>query len=254
MASTPGWIRKFHKPRSADNPPLVICPHAGGGASTYRPFSKALSAHFDVILLQYPGRQDRAQEPVRDTIQETAGDAFDEFARSPFNRGEPITIFGHSMGTMVAFEFARLADAAGVPVRLLGVSGACAPWQVADMPPHPTEDDELLDHVGGLQGTGADLLANRELMRMALPALKGDYRAFDAYSCPKDVTVGTRIHALGGSEDEFVGIGDLFAWQQHTEQELAVTMFDGGHFYLNDQVDGIAEILSAELISQEATR
>ncbi|MFB8280935.1 thioesterase II family protein [Nocardia colli] len=254
MASTPGWIRKFHKPRSADNPPLVICPHAGGGASTYRPFSKALSAHFDVILLQYPGRQDRAQEPVRDTIQETAGDAFDEFARSPFNRGEPITIFGHSMGTMVAFEFARLADAAGVPVRLLGVSGACAPWQVADKPPHPTEDDELLDHVGGLQGTGADLLTNRELMRMALPALKGDYRAFDAYTCPEDVTVGTRIHVMGGSEDEFVGIGDLFAWQQHTEQPLGASMFDGGHFYLNDHVDGIAEILAAELISAEATR
>ncbi|MEV6561011.1 alpha/beta fold hydrolase [Nocardia sp. NPDC051756] len=254
MASTPGWIRKFHKPRSADNPPLVICPHAGGGASTYRPFSKALSAHFDVILLQYPGRQDRAREPVRDTIEETAADAFDEFARSPFNRGVPITLFGHSMGTMVAFEFARLADAAGVPVRLLGVSGACAPWQVADMPPHPTEDDELLDHVGGLQGTGADLLANRELMRMALPALKGDYRAFDAYSCPGDVTIGTRIEVMGGSEDEYVGIGDLFAWQQHTEQELAVTMFDGGHFYLDDQVEGITEILSAELVSQEAAR
>ncbi|MFD6160245.1 thioesterase II family protein [Nocardia sp. NPDC060256] len=254
MASTPGWIRKFHKPRSADNPPLVICPHAGGGASTYRPFSKALSANFDVILLQYPGRQDRAQEPVRDTIQETAAEAFDEFARSPFNRGVPITIFGHSMGTMVAFEFARLADAAGVRVRLLGISGSCAPWQVADAPPHPTEDDELLDHVGGLQGTGADLLSNRELMRMALPALKGDYRAFDAYSCPKDVVVGTGIHVMGGSEDEHVGIGHLFAWQQHTDRELAVTMFDGGHFYLNDHVDGIAEILSAEPMSAEATR
>ncbi|WP_327112519.1 alpha/beta fold hydrolase [Nocardia sp. NBC_01730] len=246
MASTPGWIRKFHKPRSAENPPLLICPHAGGGASTYRPFSKGLSENFDVILFQYPGRQDRVREPAEETIEGIAAGAFDEFARSPFNRGVPITIFGHSMGTMVAFEFARRAEAAGVPVRLLGVSGAVAPWQVADMPPHPTEDEELLDHLDGLDGTGGDVLGNRELMRMALPALKADYRAFDRYVCAEDIQLRTRIHAMGGSDDEFVGVGHLYAWQQHTEQSLEVTMFDGGHFYLYDRVPDITEILSAE--------
>ncbi|MEU6831064.1 alpha/beta fold hydrolase [Nocardia beijingensis] len=246
MASSPGWIRKFHKPRAAGNPPLVICPHAGGGASTYRPFSKALSEHFDVVVFQYPGRQDRAGEPVMETIQEIAAEAFDEYLRSPLPREVPVTVFGHSMGTMVAFEFTRLAEAADVPVRLLGVSGAVAPWQVADMPPHPTEDEALLDHVGALGGTGADALANRDLMRMALPALKADYAAFDAYACPKDVTVRARIHAMGGSADEFVGIGDLFAWDAHTEQDLTVTMFDGGHFYLHDHVPAITDVLSGE--------
>ncbi|WP_227984340.1 thioesterase II family protein [Nocardia spumae] len=247
MATTPGWIRQFHKPRAAAAAPLVICPHAGGGASTYRPFSKQLRENFDVVVLQYPGRQDRAREVAPQTLPEFAAGAFDEFIRSPFHRGEPITVFGHSMGSIVAFEFARLAEAAGVPVRLLAVSGAVAPSRVADMPNHPTEDEQLLDHLVGLQGTGADVLGNRDLMTMALPVLKADYAAFDRYSCARDVRVRAPIQAMGGSDDDFVTMGELYGWQRHTTGDLAVEMFDGGHFYLHDQVEGIAELLAAEL-------
>lgn len=254
MSNTLGWIRKFHRPRAAANPPLLICPHAGGGASTYRPFSKALSENFDVSIFQYPGRQDRAREEALRSVPDIAAGAFAEFVRSPQHNGAPITVFGHSMGSVVAFEFARLALDAGIPVRLLAVSGAVAPWRVADMPPHPTEDEQLLDHVGGLQGTGADVLANRELMRMALPALKADYAAFDAYTCPKDVLLEVPLHAMGGSDDEFVTFGDLYGWQQHTPHELQVTMFDGGHFYLHDNVGAIAETLTAEPIREPVSR
>ncbi|NUS45764.1 MAG: thioesterase [Mycobacteriaceae bacterium] len=254
MSSTIGWMRKFHRPRAADNPPLVICPHAGGGASTYRPFSKALSESFDVAVFQYPGRQDRARETALRSVTEIAAGAFAEFERSPLNQGVPVTVFGHSMGSVVAFEFTRLAEAAGIPVRLLAVSGAVAPWRVVDMPSHPTEDEALLDHVGGLQGTGADVLANRELMRMALPALKADYAAFDAYICPKDVVVDAPLHAMGGEDDEFVTFGDLYGWQQHATNEIQVTMFDGGHFYLHDQVDAVSETISAQPVRQPVSR
>ncbi|MBF6125125.1 thioesterase II family protein [Nocardia brasiliensis] len=254
MTNTPGWIRKFHRAKAEAAAPLLIFPHAGGGASIYRPFSKQLSADFDVILFQYPGRQDRAAEAALTTLPDIAAGAFAEFVRSPFNRDQPITVFGHSLGALVAFEFTRLAEAAGVPVRLLGVSGAVAPWKVEELPPHPTEDEELLDHLAGLNGTGADVMGNRELMRMTLPVLKADYRAFDAYSCPVEVTLNVDIHAMGGGDDDFVTIGDLHAWQRHTTQDLEVSVFDGGHFYIHDNVDGIVEVLTAELVSPQAGR
>ncbi|MBL1077223.1 thioesterase [Nocardia sp. 2] len=246
MSSPLGWMRKFHRPPTPGAAPLVICPHAGGGASTYRPFSQALSTTFDVAVFQYPGRQDRARETPKETLAEVAAGAFEEFARSPLNNGVPLTIFGHSMGSIVAFEFTRLIEKAGIPVRLLAVSGAVAPWRCAEMPPHPTEDEPLLDHMAGLEGTGANILGNRDLMRMALPALKADYAAFDRYTCPKDVVLQAPMHALGGSDDEYVTMGDLYAWQDHTTAPLQVTMFDGGHFYLNQQVAGITELLNAE--------
>ncbi|OZG26272.1 thioesterase [Williamsia sp. 1138] len=246
MSRDLGWIRQFHKPVSADNPPLLIFPHAGSGASTYRTFSKQLGAIFDVAVLQYPGRQDRVREEPAQTLPELARGAFDEFVSSRWNRQVPVTVFGHSMGAIVAFEFVRLAEAAGIDVRLLGVSAAVAPSQVENLPPHPKEDQELLAHLSALNGTGGDVLASADLMRMALPVMKMDYRAFDAYSCPADVTVAAEIQAMGGAEDPFIKPRELYGWSAHTTGESGVSVFDGGHFYLDGNRDPIAELLAPQ--------
>lgn len=246
MSRDLGWIRQFHKPTSADKSPLLIFPHAGSGASIYRTFSKQLSADFDVAVVQYPGRQDRALVAPAHTLLELARGAFDEFLSSRWNRQAPITVFGHSMGAIVAFEFVRLAEAAGVDVRLLGVSAAVAPSQVENLPPHPTEDQELLAHLSALNGTGGDVLASADLMRMALPVMKMDYRAFDAYSCRADVTVGAEIQAMGGAQDPFIKPRELYGWSAHTTGESGVSVFDGGHFYLDDNRESVAELLAPQ--------
>ncbi|WP_028479359.1 thioesterase II family protein [Nocardia sp. CNY236] len=248
MPKNLGWIRRFHKPDSESSPLLLMFPHAGSGASTYRHFSKALSKNFDVFVVQYPGRQDRAAEPMAATLPELAAGALDAFVNSGRHDGA-ITVFGHSMGAMVGFEFVRQAEAAGIEVGLLAASGAVAPYRVVDMPEHPTEDEQLLDHLAALDGTGAEVLASREVMRMTLPALKADYAAFDRYVCEPTVRVRARVHVLGGNDDEHVTARHLQEWAAHSEREIAVTLFDGGHFYLNDHVEGIAELVASDVCS-----
>lgn len=239
-----GWIRQFHQPVSPASLPLLVFPHAGAGASAYREFSKVLSKKYRVIVFQYPGRQDRAAEASLGTLPEIAAGAFAEFAASEHDRGGPVVLFGHSMGAMVAFEFVRIAEAHGIAVRQLNVSATVAPCHAANKPPHPTDDDELLNHLLRLEGTDTDVMGNRDLMRLTLPVVKADFKAFDAYSCSEDVKVAAPIHAMGGDQDPYVTLGDLYAWGKHT-RAVQVTMFDGGHFYLNQHVDAIAELLTS---------
>lgn len=246
MARELGWIRQFQAPHSESCPPLLVFPHAGAGASAYRVFAKTLSADFDTVVFQYPGRQDRAREAAGATLPEIAAGAFEAFVASPQNRDVPITVFGHSMGAVIAFEFVRLAEAAGLNVRLLAASSAAAPQLIADLPPHPTEDEALLDHMSALNGTGSEVLASRDVLRMALPVMQADYRAFDAYSCAADIAIDAPIAVLGGDEDEFVAPRALYAWEAHSRAGIEVTLFEGGHFYLNDHVAGIAELLAPE--------
>ncbi|WP_433661676.1 thioesterase II family protein [Nocardia sp. CA-128927] len=246
MARELGWLRQFQTPRSAASAPLLIFPHAGAGASAYRVFAKQLSDAFDVVVFQYPGRQDRAREAPETSLHGIAQGAFEAFRSSSHDQAQPLTVFGHSMGAITAFEFVRLAEAAGRQVRLLGVSAAVAPSRVADLPPHPTEDEQLLDHMSALSGTGSDVMASRDVMRMALPVMKADYRAFDGYSCAADIEIGAPIQVLGGDDDPFVAPRDLYAWSAHTRADIEVTMFTGGHFYLNDHIDSIAELLVPE--------
>lgn len=245
MARTLGWARQFHEPQTPGSPPLLVFPHAGAGASAYRQFSKALCRTFDVVVFQYPGRQDRAAEAPLATLPEIAAGAFAEFSAAAHTRAVPLVAFGHSMGAMVAFEFVRLAEAAGIRVDQLNVSATVAPCHAAATPSHPTEDDEeLLNHLLALEGTDSGVLADRDLMRLTLPVVKADFRAFDAYSCGDDVKVAAPIHAMGGDQDPYVRLADLYGWGKHTGT-VKVTMFDGGHFYLNQHVDAIAALLTS---------
>lgn len=241
----PGWIRKFHKTSPEVTTPMLIFPHAGAGASTYRELSKLLSTDFDVIVFQYPGRQDRVAEPPMTDLADIAAGAFTEFEASEYNNGVPFMTFGHSLGGVTSFEFARLAEAAGLPQHQATISAAVAPSRGAFRPPAPTDDEELLDHLVSLEGTGADVLASRELMRLTLPVLKADHAAADAYRCPQDVRISTRIHALGGDSDPLVGLADLNAWRNHSP-DVEVTVFDGGHFYVNDHLRDVADLLVAD--------
>lgn len=243
MARRLGWIRQFHKPAEPGSVPLLVFPHAGSGASAYRDFSKVLSQRFDVIVFQYPGRQDRAAEPLLATLPEIAAGAFAEFAVSEYNRGVPIVTFGHSMGAVVAFEFVRAAEAAGVQVRQLNVAATVAPHLAAGKPSHPTDDDTLIRHLALLDGTDADVIANSDVMMRSLPVVRADFGAYDAYSCSEDVKVAAPIHALGGEHDPLVSLADLYGWNKHSDQ-LKVTMFDGGHFFINQHVNAVAEILA----------
>jgi surfactin synthase thioesterase subunit len=252
MPRTLGWIRQFHQPESPDSLPLLVFPHAGSGASAYRDFSKVLSTKFQVIVFQYPGRQDRAAEASLDSLAEIAAGAFGEFSTSEHNRGVPIVTFGHSMGALVAFEFVRLAEARGIDVRHLHVSAAVAPSSAADKPPHPQDDEEILNHLAALEGTDSNVIANRDLMRLALPVIKGDYKAFDAYTCAEDIKVATPIHAMGGDQDPYITLGDLYGWGKHTET-VKVTMFDGGHFYLKSHIDAVAELLASSARCEQTT-
>jgi surfactin synthase thioesterase subunit len=238
-----GWIRQFHQPDSPESAPLLVFPHAGAGASAYREFSKALSKKFKVLIFQYPGRQDRAAEALLGTLPEIAAGAFGEFSTSEHNNGVPIVTFGHSMGAIVAFEFVRIAEATGLDVRQLNVSATAAPSRTAALP-HPKDDEELLNHLLALEGTASDVLASRELMKLTLPVVKADFRAFDAYVCAEDVRVAAPIHAMGGDQDPYVTLGDLYGWGKHTDT-VKVTMFDGGHFYLNRHIAAVAELLTS---------
>jgi surfactin synthase thioesterase subunit len=240
-----GWIRQFHEPDLPESLPLLVFPHAGAGASTYREFSKVLSKKFKVIIFQYPGRQDRAAEALLGSLSEIAAGAFGEFSTSDHNRGVPIVTFGHSMGAIVAFEFVRIAEAHGIDVRQLNVSATVAPDRIADTLPHPMDDEALLNHLLALEGTDNDVLASRELMKLTLPVVRADFQAFDTYACAEDVRVAAPIHAMAGDQDPYIALGDLYGWGKHTTDTVKVTMFEGGHFYLTQHIEAVAELLAS---------
>jgi pyochelin biosynthesis protein PchC len=237
------WVRRFHPAPSARSR-LVCFPHAGGSASYFFPVSRTLSPRFDVIALQYPGRQDRRSEPCPPTIEEMA----DRIAEALLPWTDlPVAFFGHSMGAILAYEVTMRLKAAGVVPTGLFASGRRAPSTVRHETNHLLPEPQFIAELHRLEGTEAALLADEDLLHMIMPALRGDYRAIETYQRHDEATVDCPVVALLGDTDPKVTVDEARAWERHTTRGFALRVFAGGHFYLNTHAADVIRLLADHL-------
>ncbi|BBX91813.1 thioesterase [Mycolicibacterium boenickei] len=234
------WVKRY--PGSESSTATLVFPHAGGAAVAYRGFGMAMAAAgSDAYVMQYPQRGDRLSHPAAATVAELAKDLFDA---ADWAGVGPIRLFGHCMGAVVAFEFARIAERNGVAIDALWVSASEAPSAVAAAPALPMAESEILAEMVDLGGTDEALLADEDFVELLLMAVRADYAAFNRYACEADVTIAADIYALGGDRDHRISEDMLRRWESHTTGAFTCSMFDGGHFYLNSQLEDVAELVN----------
>jgi surfactin synthase thioesterase subunit len=236
------WIKHFPG-RGADGA-VVLFPHAGGAAAAYRPLANALSAKgVDTYIVQYPQRAERLAHPAAATVDELAEQLY---AAGDWSQVGPLRLFGHCMGAVVAFEFARVAERQGVEVAQLWASAGQAPSTVAESPRLPTSDNDVLADMMDLGGTDPRLLVDDDFVELLVRAVQADYRALDRYSCASDVRIAADIHAVAGERDHRVAREQMQRWETHTTGRFSMSLFDGGHFYLTDHLDTVAQLVSID--------
>ncbi|OBH88389.1 thioesterase II family protein [Mycobacterium sp. E2989] len=239
------WIKRAPAPTASRRAgATVVFPHAGAAAAGYRALATALAAGGDTYIVQYPQRADRLSHPAPDTVHDLAQGLFDA---GPWARVAPLRLFGHSMGAVVAFEFARIAESHDIPVQRLWVSAGPAPSAVAAMPPLPTTDDGLLADIADLGGTDPDLLADEEFAELLTTAVRADYQAVNRYECAPGVRISADIRVLGARDDHRVDPEALRLWENHTAGAFELFLYDGGHFYLDEHLDAVAERVNADV-------
>ena len=240
------WFRVYHP--APDSMRLYCFPHAGGTASFFYPWSKALAGDIEVLAVQYPGRQDRGGEPRVRTIPELA-DRIHAAIRPQLT--EPFAFFGHSMGAVLAFEVAcRIArDGQPGPAHLF-VSGRRAPSRVRHEELHRATTAALTAELRALGGTDPRIFAEPDLLDLVLPTIRDDYRAIETYRFEAAPPLPCGITALVGDSDPKVGIDDAAAWSEHTLGRFDLRIFPGGHFYLDECRTGALDVISSVLCGE----
>ncbi|MFI2620673.1 thioesterase II family protein [Streptomyces sp. NPDC018584] len=238
------WIRRYH-PTSDIRARLLCLPHAGGSATFYLPLSGMLAPTVEVLAVQYPGRQDRYHEPNIKSLPRLADQIF-EVIRHLDDR--PLALFGHSMGAVLAYEIAlRLQDAGlPAPVRLFA-SGRRAPSCDRDERLHLGSDAQLRSEVLRLGGPHVELLADPEIMAMAMPAIRSDYHAVENYRHTPGQKLTCPVTVLTGNSDPRVAIDEAAAWEEHTTGPTELQVFPGGHFFLVAHSTRVSELIAERL-------
>jgi len=245
MVATSPWLESF-----AERPPsprlrLVGFHHAGGGASTFRPWRAWLPEGIELLAVQLPGREGRLREPLRRAMDDVAEPIADALAGLP--EDAPLAFFGHSTGALVAFEAARGLRRRGRPQpRLLIASSQNAP-RVARVPRHRLPDRKFVEVLRGCQGTPDGVLDDPKLLALLLPRIRADGAVCETHRYRREPPLDCRIVVLHGVEDPLVGEDALEAEKEETSVGFARHAFPGGHFFMQDAEDAMIERVRREL-------
>ena len=240
----PPW---FHAPPNPAARVRLFCfPYAGGSSVIYRPWSKELPRHIDVVPALLPGRELRVREPAYTTVEPLV----DALAReiTPL-LDKPFAFFGHSMGAIISFELARrLRSERGVEPAHLFISGRRSPQEPRRDPYlHDLPDAEFVRELEHLNGTPKEVLAHKELMELLIPMLRADFSVCHTYTYVPGEPLRCPITVLGGTRDEEAPRHELDLWRKETTGDCNIKMLDGDHFFIHQQQTEILRIIETAL-------
>lgn len=225
---------------------LFCFPYAGGGATVYSTWARALPAEVEVVAVQPPGRESRLMETPFGDLRALV--AAMHTALLPY-MDRPFAFYGHSNGGRMAFELARLLRRTGGPLpRHLFVGGVPAPQVDADEEPiHDLPHDEFIAALRRYAGTPEEILQNAEIMELVMPLLRADFRLGDTYVYAPEPPLDVPVTAYGGALDEEVPAWQVEAWGEMTSSAFRCRMFPGGHFFVNEDRALVLQDIAREL-------
>ena len=167
----------------------------------------------------------------------------------------PIVLFGHSMGSLIAYELARAWRAEGVDLRLLVVSGHGAPDLSRPRPAlHRLSDAALLVELARQGGTPDEVMTNPEMMALFLPILRADFGICETYRPTAAPPLDVNILAVGGADDADYAPPSLRAWHRYTDRRFQHVTLPGGHFFINTHRDELFGALRRALTETLGSR
>ena len=209
---------------------LVVFPHAGGSAASYRELNRRLQVDFDVQCVELPGHGELREQPFLGDMDQIADFAYEQ-TRGVLAR-QPTALLGHSMGAWVAYMVAQRASEQ--PPLHLVASAARPPHLGVHRELLRLAPEELVQELMRMGGIPAELLADREALELFLPALRADLAALEAFRPPLSSLLDLPITVLRAAGDDITA-EDASAWSAVTTHPCQFHTLPGSHFFLTEQ-------------------
>lgn len=240
------WIRRLN-PQARMR--LLCFPHAGGTSIEYREWHEGFPGTVEVCPVVLPGRETRLREDGFSDLRKASRVL--ARALAPVLADAPFALYGHSMGSWLAYGLTHELQRTGGPTPThLFVAARHAP-QVVDGGLGP------LYHLGDAEFQRAldtrykaipsQVLNNRELMELFLPKLRADFTLIDAYRWMGDAPLDVPITAFRGETDHATTDEEMKAWSERTTRTFDFRRMPGGHFFLRDSRDLLTDAIGGVL-------
>ncbi|WP_256757093.1 thioesterase II family protein [Cohnella sp. WQ 127256] len=223
--------------------------HAGGSAVGFNKWKKRLDPRIELCPIELRGRGTKGGLPFYESITEAVQDLYPLLVKEA--GGRPYALLGHSMGTLLIYEMCHHIRKMGFrdPNTVL-FSGRIAPHLKEDEKVlHLLPDDEFTAEIKKLGLTPAELFEHKELLNLFMPILKADYRMIETYECAeRPQPINSEFVILTGREDEWTQ-NRIKEWIPLTARGCQFHEFEGGHFFLYEQMTEVIPVLDRCLLA-----
>lgn len=217
----------------------------------YLSWKRFLHRNIELHPVEYAGRGQRIHELLFMNMGAMVGDVYEKISIH-LNEG-PYAFLGHSMGTIIAYELLHKIhqNKQKGPVHIF-FSGRFPPFledekadRIYDLP-----DEAFISNIMQYDGTDSEVFNNQYLREFFLPVLRADYKMVGTYRHTLEIPrINCDISILSGNEDAYVIGKDMSRWQECTNGTCRFFNFEGGHFFINQHKDKIAQIVNDTLLN-----
>jgi len=227
---------------------LFCFPYAGGGASVFRLWQEKLGNKIHVCPAHYPGHEERIKEkPINDmdTLVTNLFEEMNQWVHHPF------ILFGHSMGSRVAYELAVRFEEEGQK-NFLGiiVSAGLAPNRMETNQIYHLPDYDFFKKLSKYNRTPAEIFENKDLWAFFEPMLRADFTLADTYCDKKHRKIHVPMLALRGTLDSEISQEDVQEWKEYTTAEFWFTDIEGEHLFIDTNTDKALEIIKKYIVRE----
>lgn len=233
------WLSIF-KPNPQAKLRLICIPYAGGSSRSFWNWPQGLSNDVELVALQAPGRLSRLQEEPFNDMELLVDDLMQVL---PSILDKPYIILGHSLGSRIGFEVMLRCHSQGLrlPEHFIA-SGSRGPHMPClEEQSYHLPDDQFIVKLREMEGTPEELLNSTELMALLLPMIKSDFQIAETYLFNGNVSFDIPLSVFGGRDDDKADLEALESWQQHFAQPGDISLFSGGHFFIDSHQGEVVE-------------
>jgi len=222
----------------------LFCFHyAGGTASAFASWRDRLSPQIALLPVQLPGREYRVHDRrilAMDRLLEELVRDLRPMLDAPF------ALYGHSMGAMIAYAFARHLRDHGGPAPSALLLGACPPPDTTGRSAHAEIPDRaaLVHWMRELGGVPDALLQYPEWLEASVALLRDDLVLASTYRPPPSGPLSCPVHVLAGARDPVLPPARAGEWAEHTTGPFTTHTVPGGHFFLREHPDELVHLVN----------
>jgi medium-chain acyl-[acyl-carrier-protein] hydrolase len=228
---------------------LFCFPYAGASAVIFNKWKQYLDARIELIPVELTGRGKRITEPLYKNVPEVIEDVYKIVTKEI--SGLPYALFGHSMGGMISYQLGQMLREYNYPVPMhIFFSGRSAPHikRSEEKIYHLLEEEAFKKEVIELGGTPPEFFDYPELLEVFLPLLKSDFKIAETDLHNEEIfPLDCNITVFLGKDEDLTS-EQCDGWKKHTKKLCNIHYFQGGHFFLHEEMEQIVKLINSALI------